>query len=144
MEQIKEFLVNLANNNDIKHSDIKIEQKERKQLKEELTNLLYDTFSAIACEDFRVVRIDGGVGIACDNEKVGFIPIKLTASFMDFIDKDGNDILALADDYEYKKEQERIRKEQQAQQKATKIAKDNERRAKATAKAKAKQAVSIE
>ena len=123
MERLKTYLENLANRQDIKTTNSKIEQRTRNAIRNDFTNILTELLNELVASDMVVIaRTKEGIGIAIDNEKVGFIPIVLKPVFKDTAE----DILELAEDYERellekaKKEQERqLAKERKiAQQKA--------------------------
>lgn len=75
--KLQEYLTELATQN-IPHSETKIEQKASRQIKESLNSLLLDIFANIGSDDIQVLRTAKGIGIAIDNEQVGFIPLELT------------------------------------------------------------------
>ena len=123
MERLKTYLENLANRQDIKTTNSKIEQRTRNMIRNDFTNLLTELLIELVGTDTVIVaRTKEGIGIAIDNEKVGFIPIVLKPVFKDTAE----DILELAEDYERelqekaKKEQERLQAKERkiAQQKA--------------------------
>ena len=123
MERLKTYLENLANRQDIKTTNSKIEQRTRNMIRNDFTNLLTELLiELVSTDNVIVARTKEGIGIAIDNEKVGFIPIVLKPVFKDTAE----DILELAEDYERelqekaKKEQERLQAKERkiAQQKA--------------------------
>lgn len=77
MKQLQQYLVELANNNELPHSETKIEQKASRLIKETLTTMLVDLFKGIETDNVQILRTSKGVGIALDNEKVGFIPLEI-------------------------------------------------------------------
>ena len=123
MERLKNYLESLANRQDIKTTNSKIEQRTRNMIRNDFTNLLTELLiELVSTDNVIVARTKEGIGIAIDNEKVGFIPIVLKPVFKDTAE----DILELAEDYERelqekaKKEQERLQAKERkiAQQKA--------------------------
>ena len=123
MERLKNYLVELSNNNQIKTTNSKIEQRTRNAIRNDFTNLLTEILAELVGSDSVVVaRTKEGIGIAIDNEKVGFIPIVLKPVFKDTAE----DILELAEDYERELAEKRAKAEQQAKVKAEKIAKQKE------------------
>ena len=123
MERLKNYLESLANRQDIKTTNSKIEQRTRNMIRNDFTNLLTELLiELVGTDNVIVARTKEGIGIAIDNEKVGFIPIVLKPVFKDTAE----DILELAEDYERelqekaKKEQERLQAKERkiAQQKA--------------------------
>ena len=120
MERLKNYLVELSNNNEIKTTNSKIEQRTRNAIRNDFTNLLVEILNeSIGCDNVVVARTKEGVGIAIDNEKVGFIPIVLKPVFKDTAE----DILELAEDYERELAEKKAKAEQQAKAKAEKVAK---------------------
>lgn len=123
MERLKNYLVELSNNNQIKTTNSKIEQRTRNAIRNDFTNLLVEILTeSISCESVIVARTKEGIGIAIDNEKVGFIPIVLKPVFKDTAE----DILELAEDYERELAEKKAKAEQQAKAKAEKLAKQKE------------------
>lgn len=123
MERLKNYLVELSNNNEIKTTNSKIEQRTRNAIRNDFTNLLVEILAeSIGCESVVVARTKEGIGIAIDNEKVGFIPIVLKPVFKDTAE----DILELAEDYERELAEKKTKAEQQAKAKAEKLAKQKE------------------
>lgn len=123
MERLKNYLVELSNNNEIKTTNSKIEQRTRNAIRNDFTNLLVEILAeSISCESVVVARTKEGIGIAIDNEKVGFIPIVLKPVFKDTAE----DILELAEDYERELAEKKAKAEQQAKAKAEKLAKQKE------------------
>lgn len=123
MERLKNYLVELSNNNEIKTTNSKIEQRTRNAIRNDFTNLLVEILNeSIACDNVVVARTKEGIGIAIDNEKVGFIPIVLKPVFKDTAE----DILELAEDYERELAEKKAKAEQQAKAKAEKLAKQKE------------------
>lgn len=120
MERIKQYLDNLANREDIKVTNSKIEQRTRNAIRNEFTTLLVEVFNElVATDSVIVVRTKEGLGIALDNRKVGFIPIVLKPVFKDTAE----DILELADEYEQELADKKAKAEKAAKEKAAKIAK---------------------
>ena len=120
MERLKNYLIELSNNNEIKTTNSKIEQRTRNAIRNDFTNLLVEILNeSIGCDNVVVARTKEGVGIAIDNEKVGFIPIVLKPVFKDTAE----DILELAEDYERELAEKKAKAEQQAKAKAEKVAK---------------------
>jgi hypothetical protein len=123
MERLKNYLVELSNNNEIKTTNSKIEQRTRNAIRNDFTNLLVEILAeSISCDSVVVARTKEGIGIAIDNEKVGFIPIVLKPVFKDTAE----DILELAEDYERELAEKKAKAEQQAKAKAEKLAKQKE------------------
>ena len=123
MERLKNYLVELSNNNQIKTTNSKIEQRTRNTIRNDFTNLLVEILTeSIGCDNVIVARTKEGIGIAIDNEKVGFIPIVLKPVFKDTAE----DILELAEDYERELAEKKAKAEQQAKAKAEKLAKQKE------------------
>jgi hypothetical protein len=123
MERLKNYLVELSNNNEIKTTNSKIEQRTRNAIRNDFTNLLVEILmESIGCDNVVVARTKEGIGIAIDNEKVGFIPIVLKPVFKDTAE----DILELAEDYERELAEKKAKAEKQAKAKAEKIAKQKE------------------
>lgn len=120
MERIKQYLDTLANREDIKVTNSKIEQRTRNAIRNEFTTLLVEVFNElVATDNVIVVRTKEGLGIALDNRKVGFIPIVLKPVFKDTAE----DILELADEYEQELADKKAKAEKAAREKAEKIAK---------------------
>lgn len=120
MERIKQYLDTLANREDIKVTNSKIEQRTRNAIRNEFTTLLVEVFNElVATDSVIVVRTKEGLGIALDNRKVGFIPIVLKPVFKDTAE----DILELADEYEQELADKKAKAEKAAKEKAAKIAK---------------------
>lgn len=120
MERIKQYLDDLANREDIKVTNSKIEQRTRNAIRNEFTTLLVEVFNElVATDSVIVVRTKEGLGIALDNRKVGFIPIVLKPVFKDTAE----DILELADEYEQELADKKAKAEKVAREKAEKIAK---------------------
>ncbi len=120
MERIKQYLDDLANREDIKVTNSKIEQRTRNAIRNEFTTLLVEVFNElVATDSVIVVRTKEGLGIALDNRKVGFIPIVLKPVFKDTAE----DILELADEYEQELADKKAKAEKAAREKAEKIAK---------------------
>lgn len=120
MERIKQYLDTLANREDIKVTNSKIEQRTRNAIRNEFTTLLVEVFNElVATDSVIVVRTKEGLGIALDNRKVGFIPIVLKPVFKDTAE----DILELADEYEQELADKKAKAEKAAREKAEKIAK---------------------
>lgn len=123
MERLKNYLVELSNNNQIKTTNSKIEQRTRNAIRNDFTNLLTEILTELVGGDNVIVaRTKEGIGIAIDNEKVGFIPIVLKPVFKDTAE----DILELAEDYERELAEKKAKAEQQAKAKAEKLAKQKE------------------
>lgn len=120
MERIKQYLDDLANREDIKVTNSKIEQRTRNAIRNEFTTLLVEVFNElVATDSVIVVRTKEGLGIALDNRKVGFIPIVLKPVFKDTAE----DILELADEYEQELADKKAKAEKAAREKVEKIAK---------------------
>lgn len=120
MERIRQYLDDLANREDIKVTNSKIEQRTRNAIRNEFTTLLVEVFNElVATDSVIVVRTKEGLGIALDNRKVGFIPIVLKPVFKDTAE----DILELADEYEQELADKKAKAEKAAREKAEKIAK---------------------
>jgi hypothetical protein len=120
MERIRQYLDTLANREDIKVTNSKIEQRTRNAIRNEFTTLLVEVFNElVATDSVIVVRTKEGLGIALDNRKVGFIPIVLKPVFKDTAE----DILELADEYEQELADKKAKAEKAAREKAEKIAK---------------------
>ena len=123
MERLKNYLVELANRNDIKTTNSKIEQRTLNTIRYVFTTMLCEILNeTIGCDSVIVARTKEGIGIAIDNEKVGFIPIVLKPVFKDTAE----DILELAEDYERELAEKKAKAEQQAKAKAEKLAKQKE------------------
>ena len=115
MERIKQYLDTLANREDIKVTNSKIEQRTRNAIRNEFTTLLVEVFNElVATDSVIVVRTKEGLGIALDNRKVGFIPIVLKPVFKDTAE----DILELADEYEQELADKKAKAEKAARRKA--------------------------
>lgn len=120
MERIKKYLTELANREDIKTTNSKIEQRTRNAIRTEFTDLLTTVLrEEIGTNEIIIARTKEGIGIALDNRKVGFIPVVLKPVFKDTAE----DILELADDYEHELAEKKIKAEKAAEEKARKIAK---------------------
>ena len=117
MKQLKNYLQELALN-DIAHSDTKIEQKASRQIKETLNTLMLQALSELSSQDIQILRTSKGIGIAIDNEKVGFIPIEIniTIKNLDY------DIVEENIAYNEKLESDKIKKAEKEKAKANKIA----------------------
>lgn len=120
MKTVQEFLSGIAQNNEIKTNNSKIEQRTRNLLRNQFCDLLTKALqNELESDEIIVVRTKEGVGIALDNRKVGFIPIVLKPVFKDTAE----DLLELAEDYEQELKDKAERAKKQAEQKAKKIAK---------------------
>jgi hypothetical protein len=117
MNELKTYLQDLANT-DIAHSETKIEQKASRQIKENLNSLMLQALESLASNDIQILRTAKGIGIAIDNEKVGFIPIEIniTIKNLDY------DIVEENIAYNEKLESDKIKKAEKEKAKATKIA----------------------
>lgn len=123
MQRLKDYLQNLADNQEIKTNGSKIEQKTRNAIRNEFTDLLTSVLNeAFSDLDIVVARTKEGVGIAVDNEKVGYIPIVLKPVFKDTAE----DILELAEEYKEHLELKAEKEKAQAKAKASKIARQKE------------------
>lgn len=118
MNELKSYLQTLANT-EIAHSETKIEQKASRQIKENLNSLMIKALETIASDDVQILRTAKGIGIAIDNEQVGFIPIEIniTIKNLDY------DIVEENIAYNEKLESDKIKKAEKEKAKATKIAK---------------------
>lgn len=126
MERIKQWLNDLAERQDIKMTGSKISQTARNQLRRDFADMLAEVLATACGSDIiKVARTKDGIGIAVDNEKVGFIPIEIKPVFKDT----EVDILELAEEY-----QEHLK--EQAEKKA-KAERDKKAKIEAQAKAKA-------
>lgn len=82
MKTIKEFLIEKVANVDLKCTNGKITQVVRNNLKNEMTNILFDHFKKeLECEEIIVERIKGAIGIGINNDKLGLIPIEISGIF---------------------------------------------------------------
>lgn len=117
MNELKTYLQDLANA-DIAHSETKIEQKASRQIKENLNSLMLQALESLASNDIQILRTAKGIGIAIDNEKVGFIPIEIniTIKNLDY------DIVEENIAYNEKLESDKIKKAEKEKTKAEKIA----------------------
>ena len=123
MERLKNYLESLANNTEIKTTNSKIEQRTRNNIRKEFTDLLTEIIAeSVGSELVQVARTKDGVGIAIDNEKVGFIPIILKPTFKDTAE----DILELAEEYQEYLEEKSEKEKAKAKAKAEKIARQKE------------------
>ena len=123
MERLKNYLESLANNTEIKTTNSKIEQRTRNNIRKEFTDLLTEIIAeSVGSELVQVARTKDGVGIAVDNEKVGFIPIVLKPIFKDTAE----DILELAEEYQEQLEIKAEKEKAQAKAKAEKIKRQKE------------------
>lgn len=123
MERLQNYLVSLANKQDIKTTNSKIEQRTRNAIRNEFTNLLTEVINDCVGNDLiQVARTKEGIGIAIDNEKVGFIPIVLKPIFKDTAE----DILELAEEYQEQLEIKAEKEKAQAKAKAEKIKRQKE------------------
>ena len=123
MERLKNYLESLANNTEIKTTNSKIEQRTRNNIRKEFTDLLTEIIAeSVGSEFVQVARTKDGVGIAIDNEKVGFIPIILKPIFKDTAE----DILELAEEYQEQLEIKAEKEKAQAKAKAEKIKRQKE------------------
>lgn len=123
MERLKNYLVSLADRQDIKTTNSKIEQRTRNAIRNEFTNLLAECLNdLVGSEVIQVARTKDGVGIAVDNEKVGFIPIVLKPIFKDTAE----DILELAEEYQEQLKAKAEKAEQKEKAKAEKIKRQKE------------------
>lgn len=125
MNRINEWLENLAERKDIKMTGSKISQTARNQLRRDFADMLAEVLATALNNDLiKVARTKDGVGLAIDNEKIGFIPIEIKPVFKDT----EVDILELAEEY-----QEHLREQAEKKAKA-----EREKKAKIEAQAKAK------
>jgi len=123
MERLQNYLTGLANRQDIKTTNSKIEQRTRNTIRNEFTNLLTEIINDYVGNDLiQVARTKEGIGIAIDNEKVGFIPIVLKPIFKDTAE----DILELAEEYQEQLEIKAEKEKAQAKAKAEKIKRQKE------------------
>lgn len=123
MERLQNYLIGLANRQDIKTTNSKIEQRTRNAIRNEFTNLLTEVINDYVGNDLiQVARTKEGIGIAIDNEKVGFIPIVLKPIFKDTAE----DILELAEEYQEQLEIKAEKEKAQAKAKAEKIKRQKE------------------
>lgn len=123
MERLKNYLVELSNNNQIKTTNSKIEQRTRNAIRNDFTNLLTEILTElVGSESVIVARTKEGIGIAIDNEKVGFIPIVLKPVFKDTAE----DILELAEEYQEQLELKAEKEKAKEKAKAEKLAKQKE------------------
>ena len=116
MKDVKEFLSGIAQDNEIKTNNSKIEQRTRNLLRNQFTDLMTKALQELLeSDEISVVRTKEGIGIALDNRKVGFIPIVLKPVFKDTAE----DLFELAEDYEQelKDKAERLAKQQKAKEK---------------------------
>lgn len=127
-----EWCNNVASAN-YKMNGSKINQKDRNALKRELVGVFTQFLQeSLESDLITVVETQKGVGIAIDNENIGFIPIEIVPTFKDT----DCDIIDLAEEYQEHKKDMQEKAEKKAKQKAEKIAKSKaEREAKAKAKA---------
>ena len=134
MNKLTEFLEKVANTKYTMNGS-KISQRERNALKRDFVGVFVEYLQENISNDLiTVVETQKGVGIAIDNEHIGFIPIEIVPTFKDT----DCDIVDLASEYvEHKAEMEEKAKAK-AKAKADKIAKDKaERERRALAKAQA-------
>jgi hypothetical protein len=117
MNKVKTYLKEIAVA-DLPHSETKIEQKASRVLKETLNTLMLQALETLNDSDIQVLRTAKGIGIAIDNEKVGFIPIEIniTIKNLDY------DIVEENIAYNEKLESDKIKKAEKEKAKATKIA----------------------
>ena len=132
MNDLKKWCEDVAERN-FTMSGSKISQRERNALKREFVGVLVGFMQeAISNDLITVVETQKGVGIAIDNEHIGFIPIEIVPTFKDT----ECDIVDLAEEYNEHKVQMEEKAKAKAKAKAEKIAKDKiAREEKAKAKA---------
>lgn len=125
MERISQWLQELAERKDIKMTGSKISQTARNQLRRDFADMLAEVLATTLDNDLiKVARTKDGIGLAVDNEKIGFIPIEIKPVFKDT----EVDILELAEEY-----QEHLRQQAEKKEKA-----ERDKQAKIQAQAKAK------
>ena len=123
MERLKNYLQELADNQNIKTNGSKIEQKTRNTIRNEFTDLLTQVLNeCVGGLNIVVARTKEGVGVAVDNEKVGYIPIVLKPVFKDTAE----DILEMAEEYQEHLEIKAEKEKAKEKAKAEKIARQKE------------------
>lgn len=138
MNKLTEFLEKVANTKYTMNGS-KISQRERNALKRDFVGVFVEYLQENISNDLiTVVETQKGIGIAVDNEHIGFIPIEIVPTFKDT----DCDIVDLASEYVDHKAEMEQKAQAKAKAKADKIAKDKverERRALAQAQAESEE-----
>ena len=126
MKQLQEYLNQIALSSNIATSSNggKLEQKISRKIKEDTTQLLLELFAQLENENIIVKRTSNGVGIALDNEKIGFIPLEISLSVKNL----DYDIDFENEEYENHLKEMQEKAQAKAQAKAKKIASDTKKR----------------
>lgn len=134
MNKLTEFLEKVANTKYTMNGS-KISQRERNALKRDFVGVFVEYLQENISNDLiTVVETQKGIGIAVDNEHIGFIPIEIVPTFKDT----DCDIVDLASEYVDHKAEMEQKAQAKTKAKADKIAKDKaERERRALAKAQA-------
>lgn len=129
MENLKNWCEGVANRK-FTMTGTKISQRERNALKREFVGVFVSHLqNALNSDLITVVETQKGIGIAIDNENIGFIPIEIVPTFKDT----ECDIVDLAEEYVEHKAQAEEKAKAKEKAKAEKIARDKaEREKKAT------------
>ena len=123
--ELKEWFEKVANTK-YTMTGSKIAQRERNLLKREFVGVLCEHLASVVGNDLiTVVETQKGIGIAIDNENIGYIPIEIVPTFKDT----ECDIVDLAEEYQEHKADMQEKAEKKAKLKAEKIAKQKEIRA---------------
>lgn len=122
---IKEKLEQIANDKTLQESDGKIKQDQRNLIRKELLDIVAKELSEkLANDKINVDRVQKGVVITLDNEKVGIIPIMIDLKFLGL----DYDVVADIEDYEIKLREKAKAEQEKAKAKAEKIKADQQRR----------------
>lgn len=122
---MKDLLIKIANDNKVEQSNQKLKQTYGRALKTKLNNALNDLLeSELTSELVQVASVSNGVGVAIDNEKVGYISFEVV-----IVVKGLEYDLQEEHDYYMRELQAKEQAKQEAEQaKQAKIKADNARR----------------
>lgn len=120
MKNLQEFLKELGTAKP-KHTEKKIEQATRNNYRKMLIERLLEVLKeGLENDTIKVVRTRNGIGIAIDNETIGWLPIEVTVMFKDL----DFDVLEEAELYQQELKDKTAEEEKKAQAKKEKIAQD--------------------
>lgn len=122
---MKNLLNEIANDNKVEQSNNKLKQTYGRALKAKLNNALVELLtSELSSELVEVASVSNGVGVAIDNEKVGYINFEVCIVVKDL----DYDLQQEHNDYITELEHKEQVKREQAELKALKIKADNAKR----------------